>query len=78
MRFLNTDNTKDLKKFAQAQMLVNYHQIVNLKDIVLLEFGGSKILVDYLLFKANGLTYIYKAGNLKMDMSADDFLTVKL
>lgn len=78
MKFLNTDSKTDLKRFVQAQMLVNYHQIVNFKDIVLLEFGGSKLLVDYLLFKVNGLTYKYYAGKLSPDLEADDFMTIEV
>jgi hypothetical protein len=78
MRLLNTNNHTDLKKFAQAQFLVNFYQVINLKDIVLLEFGGSNVLVDYLLFKVKGLTYCYRAGKLKVDNTVNDFETVEL
>lgn len=75
-KLLNTNNKSDLKKFAQAQFLVNFYQVINLKDITLLEFSGSKILVDYLLFSVNGITYQYRAGKLKVDAVANDFQTV--
>lgn len=76
MKLLNTYKNTDLKKFAQAQYLVNYYQMINLNEIVLLEFGGTKILVDYLLFKVNGITYRFQSGKLKIDTAANDFETV--
>jgi len=75
-KLLNTNSKSDLKKFAQAQYLVNFYQVISLKDIILLEFSGSKILVDYLLFKVNGITYQYRAGKLKVDTTENDFQTV--
>ena len=75
-KLLNTNNKNDLKKFAQAQYLVTFCQVISLKDIVLLEFSGSKILVDYLLFKVDGITYQYRAGKLNVDATANDFQTV--
>lgn len=74
-KLLNTNSKSDLKKFAQAQYLVTFYQVISLKDIILLEFSGSKILVDYLLFKVDGITYQYRAGKLKVDATANDFQT---
>ena len=63
---LNTDRHNDLKKFAQALMLVKLGKIVNLNEIILLEFGGNHVVVDYLMFQIGKFDYIYREHKLTM------------
>lgn len=64
---LNTNRKNDLRKFAQALLLVNYQTMVKLDHITLLEFTGNKVMVDYLLFKVNKAIYNFRHGKLKID-----------
>ena len=64
MKMLNTDRHNDLKKFAQALMLVKLGKIVNLNEIILLEFGGNHVVVDYLLFQIGKFDYCYRNHKL--------------
>lgn len=66
MKMLTTDSHNNLKKFAQAIMLIKANQIVNLNEITLLEFGGTQLLVKYLLFKVGIYEYCFRDGNLRV------------
>lgn len=68
MKLLDTNNKNDLKKFAQALMILNYHDIVTLKDITLLEFSGTNVTVDYLLFRVGNITYKYRNRKISIDL----------
>lgn len=50
-------------------MLLNYHEKVALKDIILLEFSGTNVLVNYLLFKIKNVVYKYRNSKLSIDMT---------
>lgn len=67
MKLLNTHNKTDLKKYAQALMMTNYFEIVSLKDITLLEFSGTDVLVNYLLFRIKSVTYKWRNLKLTID-----------
>ena len=67
MKLLNTHNKTDLKRYAQALMMVNFHEVVSLKDITLLEMSGNDVLIDYLLFNVGSVTYKYRNSKLTID-----------
>lgn len=68
MYMLNTDRKQDLKKFAQAIMLVEAKQIVSLDEIILLEFSGTKEMVNYLLFQVGAFDYDYRNNELRVSL----------
>lgn len=66
-KLINTDNKKDLVKFAQALLLTKYFIKVSEKDITLLESGShGASMITYLLFSTGCTTYKYVNNKLSI------------
>ena len=66
-KLINTNNKKDLTKFAQALLLTKYFIKASEKEITLLECGSKgSCIVDYLLFSTGCTTYKYMNNELSI------------
>jgi hypothetical protein len=66
-KLINTENKKDLVKFAQALLLTKFFIKVSEKEITLLECGSEgSCMITYLLFSTGCTTYKYMNKELSV------------
>ena len=56
----------NLRKYAQALMLIHYYRFVDITNIEIVKACCNDIIIDELYFKIRNIAYAYKDGKIKV------------